>query len=83
MNKHTVVIVDGNNIEQKGFHYKSDAIAHALAAVKKDHAAHIRNERTGYITYILHPARCSCSRCGNELEGKLHCPLCGAYHYYG
>lgn len=36
----------------------------------------------GKITYMLPPTRTSCIKCGNELEGKKHCPLCNRLHHY-
>lgn len=64
------------------FHYKSDAIDFARRWIKKDQRCHIKNRRTGQITHLLLKQQCSCSVCGNELEGKQHCPLCGELHYY-
>ena len=63
-------------------HYKQGAISHAIANLKIDNDAKVINCKTGQITHILHPDRCSCNVCGNELEGKNHCPLCGALHFY-
>lgn len=66
-----------------GFHYKSDAIAFAIKHwASKGYPCVVKNRRTGRLTYILLKQQCSCSVCGNELEGKQHCPLCGELHYY-
>jgi len=64
------------------FHYKSDAIKFAGDRVKQGHPAHIVSKRTGQITYMLHRDFSCCVVCGNELEGKKHCPLCGRLHVY-
>lgn len=34
------------------------------------------------IRYDLPRDKSSCRVCGNELNGKKHCDLCGAYHNY-
>lgn len=64
------------------FHYKDDAIALACSAVDMGRRAKVKNVRTGQVTHMLARERCSCTVCGNELQGKKHCPLCGALHYY-
>lgn len=65
------------------FHYKSDAIAFAIKHwASKGYPCVVKNRRTGQLTNILLKQQCACSTCGNELEGKQHCPLCGKLHYY-
>lgn len=64
------------------FHFKSDAIASAVGIVNSGTNAYVLSTRTDQITYILHRSRTSCRVCGNELEGKKHCALCGALHHY-
>jgi hypothetical protein len=64
------------------FHYKSDAIDFARQRVDKGIHAYVKSRRTAQITHILPKNRASCSVCGNELEGKQHCPLCGELHSY-
>ena len=72
----------------RGFAYKGDAITHAreicdfLVKTTSTRWVQVKNCRTGQITHMLHRSRSSCRVCGNELEGKQHCPLCGALHSY-
>lgn len=73
---------------ERSFHYKKDAVAYARTLCNSFEGAKIRkwptveNSRTKQKTHMLSSDRSSCSVCGNELEGKLHCPLCGALHSY-
>jgi hypothetical protein len=89
-NNYTVLHEDMK--EGGGFtHYKADAIRWAkeyMGPISKFipeldcRTITIRNNRTEQITHLLPRDRCDCNVCGNELEGKLHCKLCGALHYY-
>lgn len=63
----------------QGFHTKDAALAYA----KKRVGVYVKSVKTRQITYMLEPNQCSCYVCGNELEGKTHCPNCSALHYYG
>lgn len=65
-----------------GFHYKKHAVSLARHLYDKGHDAVVVSHRTGQITHMLSQHRASCSVCGNELEGKAHCPLCNALHSY-
>lgn len=73
---------DRNSFNYHSWKYKKDAISYALELMKQGHFAHVKNRRTGQITYILHRSRTSCRKCGCELGGKKHCPFCGSLHYY-
>ena len=66
------------------FHHKGEAIAFARKHWIDTYGmkGYVKSRRTGQITYPLHKQQTSCSVCGNELEGKQHCPLCGALHSY-
>lgn len=84
-NKNYDTILPGRDRGAFNFHvwkHKKSAISYALELMSHGRFAYVQNRRTKQITYILHPDRCSCSKCGNELEGRKHCPLCGALHYY-
>jgi rubrerythrin len=84
-NKNYDTILPGRDRGSFNFHtwkYKKDAISYALELTGHGRFAYVKNRRTGQITYILHRSRTSCRVCGNELEGKKHCPLCGTLHYY-
>lgn len=66
------------NGKRKYYHYKATAISVCEILGLNQ----IRSERTKQITVMLRQGECSCRRCGNELQGKKHCPLCGTFHYY-
>lgn len=80
--------------DKEGFHYKRDAIAHAIALLNicnwsQPLSIHVILEAPQDVnvsskikTFILHPSKTSCVICGNELEGNKQCPLCGALHYH-
>lgn len=77
------------NIGQYLFHTKDQAVGFAHDLCKRaefdeesDVWALVLNCRNGHQTRMLSSHRCSCRVCGNELEGKQHCPLCGALHSY-
>lgn len=84
---YTIIISSGNKEEKReGFALKSDAIALAKEYRKcvwyDDATIYIRSERHGKRTYMLPRHRCACVLCGEQLNGKNHCPLCNANHYY-
>lgn len=64
------------------FHYKSDAIAFARKWSDSGLRCMVKSRRTGQVTHMLLKQQCDCSICGNELQGRQHCPLCGELHYY-
>lgn len=64
------------------FQYKKDAVEFAKKWAKQYKRCVVKTRRTGLITYILLPQQCDCSVCGNELQGRQHCPLCGELHHY-
>ena len=74
----------------RDFHYKKDAIELAKEVCGKivkrpvvgTFWCQIVNLRTGKALHMLPRSKTSCRVCGNQLEGKIHCPLCNAVHYY-
>jgi hypothetical protein len=80
----------GSDYFPRGFHYKGDALDLARQVCDKLESLHQKREdylwcqivnlRTGRPIHLLPSTRSSCRVCGNELEGKIHCPLCGAEH---
>lgn len=76
MKKRTNYKVAANGYTYK-LHYKTTALA-----VASTFGGVVENLRTGQNTHILPKGSCSCNVCGNELQGKKHCPLCNTLHYY-
>ncbi len=68
--------------QTSSFHYKHNAITFARKKAKAGKEVYIKSKRTEKVSYVLEPDQTSCSVCGNELEGKQSCPLCGQPHIY-
>lgn len=74
----------------RSFHYRSNAIELAnevCSRIEKRPVVgtfwcQVVNLRTGKAIHMLPKNKSKCRACGNELEGKIHCPLCNAAHYY-
>jgi hypothetical protein len=69
-------------IEIASYDNKKAALTAASNLWKLGTPSYVYSCKTNQLTYILPRDRCSCHVCGNELEGKKHCPLCNALHYY-
>jgi len=73
----------------RGFHYKSDAVRFAREVcgtieiiTATNLWCQVVNLRTGKAVHMLPRSKTSCRVCGNELERKVRCPLCGSEHSY-
>ena len=76
-------VITGSGSYDTTFLHKGPAIAYAKKLVNDGGLkAVVVSRKTGQITRILSEDRSSCVLCGNELEGKKHCPLCGTLHAY-
>lgn len=78
-------MVSANGKVRFGYQSKRHAVEAARTIVEFNgttQSTYVQSARTGQRTYILPKDRSSCNICGNELEGKLHCPLCGNLHSY-
>jgi rubrerythrin len=70
------------HIEIIDYPTKKEALTAASNLWQISIPAYVLNSKTEQITYILPRDKSSCRVCGNQLDGKLHCPLCKALHHY-
>jgi hypothetical protein len=64
---------DGFSFERFATYSLTEARSMFRAACKKDNAEH---------TYALPRGSSCCQLCGNQLDGKKYCVLCGSKHIY-
>ena len=69
-------------IEIADYCNKKDALIVASNLWQIGKPAYVLSCKTKLLTYILPRGRSSCCVCGNQLDGKKHCSLCNALHYY-